>query len=224
MPEGSYFDAERVELCTVAGRKLLKPEQDRRYVAFVDMSGGSSDDASLGIAHVDTATSRAVLDVVMTQTGKSPFNPRDAVAKFAATMKEYGVFRVTGDRFAGETFRADFQSHGIAYAVSPLTKHQLYEALEPRINAAEVELLDVPKLQEQLLGLVTRASKIDHQSGEHDDLINAAAGAIHLSRAHGLIDVAGGSCWDTHEDRAEAVAESVRSYEREAGRSAPWDR
>ena len=46
------------------------------------------------------------------------------------------------------------------------------------MNAGEVELLDVAKLQEQLLGLVWRGSRIDHQSGEHDDFANAAAGAV----------------------------------------------
>ncbi len=85
---------------------------------------------------------------------------------------------MTGDRYAGETFRQDFQHNGISYHVSELTKSQLYEAFEPMINAEEVELLDIPKMQEQLLGLVIRGTKIDHMPGEHDDWINAAAGAI----------------------------------------------
>jgi phage terminase large subunit-like protein len=183
MPEGAYFDAERVAACVVEGRRSIKPQPGVHGVAFADMSGGSSDDATLGIAHADAATGRAVLDLVMSQTGAPPFNPRHAVEKFAATLKEYGIGRVVGDRYAGETFRQDFQDCGVSYEVSPLTKHQLYEALEPRINAGEVELLDVPRLQEQLLGLVGRGGKIDHLPGEHDDWINAAAGALGLLEA-----------------------------------------
>ncbi|MGH8609433.1 MAG: hypothetical protein ACREX9_19080 [Gammaproteobacteria bacterium] len=64
--------------------------------------------------------------------------------------------------------------------MSALTKSQLYEALEPRVNAGELELLDVPKLIEQLLGLVAKGTKIDHLPGDHDDLANAAAGAVSL--------------------------------------------
>lgn len=181
MPDGTYFDAERVQACTITGRRVLKPQPGIQYQPFVDMSGGSSDDATLGIAHFDAIAKRAVLDVVVSQTGRPPFNPRDAVAKFAALMREYGCSRVTGDRYAGETFRQDFASHGITYAVSDLTKQQIYEALEPLINAGEVELLDLPKVQEQLLGLVARGSKIDHLPGEHDDWINGAGGALVLA-------------------------------------------
>jgi hypothetical protein len=103
------------------------------------------------------------------------------VKKFSAILKEYQVYSVTGDRYAGDIFTHDFIEHGIGYHPSSLTKSELYEALEPKINAGEVELLDLPKLQEQLLGLVTRGTKIDHQPGEHDDLINAASGALHAA-------------------------------------------
>ena len=68
----------------------------------------------------------------------------------------------------------------MSYRLSVLTKSQVYEALEPRINAGEVELLDVSRLIEQLLGLVARGTKIDHLPGDHDDLANAGAGAVSL--------------------------------------------
>jgi hypothetical protein len=54
----------------------------------------------------------------------------------------------TGDRYVGETFVQDFHEHGVSYRLSVLTKSQIYEALEPRINAGEVELLDVSRLIE----------------------------------------------------------------------------
>src|SRR5205814_6617301 len=116
-----------------------------------------------------------VLDAVITQTGAAPFNPRDAVRKFAGVFREYRLSEVTGDAFGGETFRQDFSEAGISYRVASMTKSELYEQLEPKINAGEVELLDEPVMIDQLLGLVMRGTKIDHQSGEHDDRINAAA-------------------------------------------------
>jgi hypothetical protein len=62
----------------------------------------------------------------------------------------------------------------------PLTKTELYEAFEPPLNAGEIELPDIPKLQEQLLTLVIRGAHIDHQPGDHDDWPNACCGAVYL--------------------------------------------
>src|SRR5215472_12461531 len=94
----------------VPGRKRLPPEPGCRYKALVDMSGGSNDEAVLGIAYREgdgPKGGRSVLALLISQTGKPPFNPRKAVAKFADALKEYGLSKVTGDAYAGETFRAD---------------------------------------------------------------------------------------------------------------------
>jgi len=179
-PDGAAFSCEHVMAAIIPGRTRLPREPNLKYSAFVDLSGGSQDDAVLGIGHQDASTGRAVLDLLVSQTGKPPFDPRRAVAKFAGLLREYGIARVVGDAYAGQTFRADFQAHGVLYETSPRSKSDLYEALEPRLNAGEVELLDVPQLQEQLLTLVWRGSKIDHLAGDHDDWANACAGVIWL--------------------------------------------
>lgn len=182
-PDGAYFDADSVLACIIPGRKVLPWVENTYYRAFVDMSGGSNDEAVLSIAHWDDVRKVAVLDLIATQAGKPPFNPRQAVTKFVNVLQSYELHSVTGDKFAGDTFIHDFSEQGVSYHPSTLTKSQLYESLEPRINAGEIELLDLPKLQEQLLGLVTRGTKIDHLPGEHDDWINAVAGALHAAYA-----------------------------------------
>ena len=60
-----------------------------------------------------------MLDLLVSQTGKPPFDPRAAVRKFAEHLAGYGLNRVTGDAYAGQTFRADFEAAGIAYSVAP---------------------------------------------------------------------------------------------------------
>jgi hypothetical protein len=175
-PDGAFFDGEMVQRAVVPGVRRLARRADRHYVAFVDMSGGSSDDACLGIAHAEEG--RAVLDLVVSQDGGVPFDPRLAVRKFARTLDEYGLNKVVGDAYAGDTFRHAFRDEGVHYHVSTRSKSELYEALEPRLNAGEVELVDVPKLTEQLLTLVVRGTRVDHVPGGHDDFANAAAGAI----------------------------------------------
>jgi len=66
-----------------------------------------------------------------------------------------------------------------------LPKTGIYDALEPKLNAGEVELLDILELQEQLLTLVVRNGRIDHQPGDHDDYANATAGALWLVSGQG---------------------------------------
>jgi hypothetical protein len=49
-------------------------------------------------------------------------------------------------------------------------------------GAAEVELLDNTTLIEQAVCLVWRGQRIDHESGSHDDWINAVAGLVYAMR------------------------------------------
>jgi hypothetical protein len=182
-PEGAFFSAERILAAVVDGRKSLPAAPGVQYVAYVDMSGGSSDDATLAIAHRDTATGLVVLDLVVNQGPPPPFDPRGAVKKFAGILKTYRLATVTGDAYAGQTFRLDFEREGIAYEVANGTTSDHYEALEPRINAGEIALLDVATLTEQLVSLVMRGGKVTHVSGEHDDWSCAASGALVLAGA-----------------------------------------
>ena len=184
-PDGAFYDPGKIMAAIVPGRSRLLPKDGIQYVAFVDMSGGSNDDACLGIAH--EADGKRILDCVMSQGHPPPFDPRMAVARFSKTLKRYRCSHVVGDAYAGETFRADFQEYGITFNRSGLSKSDLYEALEPELNANAVELLDLAKLQEQALTLVQRGRKVDHQAGDHDDWINAAAGA--LVHAAGKVEI-----------------------------------
>jgi hypothetical protein len=186
-PEGSAYSAEMIMDSVERGVAVRLPELGITYHGFVDMSGGSNDDACLGIAHRDKE-GRLLLDRVVDQGQRPPFDPRKAVERFASVLKEYGLRSVTGDQYAGETFRQDFQSRGISYRVSELTKSEIYEEIEPLLNGGRIVLLDHPNLESQLLGLVWRANKIDHPSGEHDDYANSATGALYLASKNQVFD------------------------------------
>jgi hypothetical protein len=188
-PEGSIFCPDNIMEAVIKGRKALHPDDviERcgvrpRLVAFCDMSGGSSDDATLAIAFHDARAKKLVLASLISQTGRPPFNPRSAVKKFAEELRRWGLSQVIGDNYAGETFKRDFEEHGIGYRASEKNRSELYEDFEVILNAGEVELLDIQKLQDQFLGLVLKGSKIDHLTGEHDDWSNAAAGALTLCK------------------------------------------
>lgn len=180
LPEGSAYQPEPVMDAIERNVAVRPPLDGLEYVAFVDMSGGSADDAVVCIAHRD-GQGRAILDCLQDQGPRPPFDPNAAVTRFVATLQAYRCSRVEGDKYAGETFKSQFETQGISYDVSAYTKSELYDALEPRLNSHSVVLLDVPTLEQQLLGLVWRGGRIDHPNGEHDDYANAAAGAVRLA-------------------------------------------
>lgn len=176
---GAFFDQASVMAAIATGVKVHPFREDIVYRAAVDMSGGSNDDAVIAIGHQENG--RAVLDVIKKQAGTPPFNPRDAIKlRFAPLLHEYRISAVTGDAYAGQTFRCDFEECGITYRVCSRTTSQNYEKLEPRLNAGEVELLDDPTLTEQMLTLVVRGSRVDHEPGAHDDFSAAAATCLNL--------------------------------------------
>jgi hypothetical protein len=182
----------------------------------VDMSGGSNDDATLAIGHKD-ADNQAVVDLVMNQGPPCPFDPRAAVERFAATLKTYSIARVVGDNYAGQTFKADFERLGITYQASESTASQLYEGMEPLLNGRRVVLLDVPTLEQELLGLVWRGSKITHPNGEHDDWANAVAGVVNLVAGNAnpsaaMVTSVTLSTAPTPEERAATAPSTLSSY------------
>jgi hypothetical protein len=150
LPEGSAFTAEMIMGAIERGVRIRLPGEASSHFAFVDMSGGSGDDAVLAIAH-KAPDGRAVLDRLVDQGQRAPFDPRKAVTRFAEVLNEFAVKSVTGDKYAGETFVNAFKDEGIAYRVSKLSKHELYEALEPRLTGGTVVLLDHAELESQLL-------------------------------------------------------------------------
>lgn len=161
---------------------LERPFQRRRaYKAFVDPSGGSADSFTLAIAHNEDDA--PVLDLV--REVKPPFSPEAVAKEFAEVVKSYGLRSVTGDRYGGEWPREQFRKHGVTYDLAEKTRSELYLALVPKINSKACRLLDLPKLETQLIGLERRTSRggrdnIDHAPGGHDDVANAVAGAIYL--------------------------------------------
>ncbi len=180
LPEGSAFQVVPISDSIARGVTLRDPEYlgDRQYHAFVDMSGGSSDDAVLAIGYRDPE-GQAVVSRLVNQGQPPPFDPGMAVKRFIGVLKSYQCFDVTGDSYAGETFRQAFQAGGISYRVSELPASKLYEALEAPLNAGRVVLLDHAKCEEQLLGLVWKGGKITHPASEHDDYSNALAGLVY---------------------------------------------
>ena len=169
----------------VAGRRENPPLPGEHYVFFNDPAGGTigGDPFAVAGGHVEPS-GRFLIDCV--RVWSPPFNPKDIVAEAAALLKLYGCRTVTGDRFSGGFVRDEFRLHGIEYIPSEMDKSTLYHELLPRMNAGQVELLDLPQLLRELRGLERRRGggsgkdRVDHAPGQHDDMANCVAGVVAL--------------------------------------------
>lgn len=175
----AYLSLEVLDAITVRDRKEVPPIWGQDYAAFVDPSGGSQDSMTLAIAHPEG--DGLVLDYVAEKS--PPFSPDGVCAEFAAILKRYKILSVRGDRYAGEWPRERFTVHGIGYDPCDVPKSDLYLQCLPFLTGGRVQLLDQPRLLSQLAGLDRRTARggrdsIDHPPGGHDDVANAAVGAL----------------------------------------------
>jgi len=203
----SFVAREAVEGCVARGRYELPRLASAYHVGFVDPSGGSVDAMTLAIAHREP-DGTAVLDCV--REVRPPFSPESVVHDFAAVLRDYGISRVMGDRYAGEWPRERFGAHGITYDPCEKAKSELYALLLPALNSRKVALLDHGRLIAQLCALERRTAwggrdSIDHGPGGHDDVANAVAGAV------AALTLQGGGLFELYRREYEAVQERRRA-------------
>lgn len=173
----AFIGRDAVEALVKSGRESLLPRATQSYFAFVDMSGGRSDDHALAIAHMKNRV--VVIDFVKRyKPGQSPFT---VVGNMAEQMERYGVKRVHGDNYAADWVAKSFQEHNVHFTKADRNKSALYLELLPRLGSGEIELLDNEVLVDQLSNLERRTRSggkdiIDHAPGCHDDVANAVAG------------------------------------------------
>jgi len=178
----SFIGLDKIEAAIRLGRESL-PYQSGDYFGFVDPAGGSGQDSmTMAIARKDG--DRIIL--VFLDEARPPFSPDEIVERFAAKFKQYKIHKCQSDKYAGDWPAERFRKLGITVETSAEPKSIIYGALLPALNAGRVELLDNARLRSQLAGLERRVNPggrdtIDHPRGGHDDVINAAAGAIVLA-------------------------------------------
>jgi hypothetical protein len=173
----AFLPREVIEAMVVKDRQELLAREGIRYFAFVDISGGRSDAAALGIAHKEAT--KVIIDFV--KLYKAPHSPHEVIRLMCEELRRFGVRRITGDNYSAEFTAGAFQTNGIRYEKATLPKSGLYLELLPRLCSGEIELLDNELLIEQLASLERRTRSggrdiIDHPQGQHDDLANCVAG------------------------------------------------
>jgi len=153
----SPFSPESVEGAIVPDRLELPPVRDVVFHGFVDAAGGGGggDSMTLALSHAEADT--VVLDLV--REVKPPFSPDQVVEDSATTLARYGLREVTGDRWASGFVAEAFEKAGISYRTSERPKSDIYKELLPLLSSKRVELLDLPRLRAQLVGLERRTAR-----------------------------------------------------------------
>jgi hypothetical protein len=174
-----FVSREAMEACVATGVTVRAPLSGVVYRAFVDPSGGSNDAMTCGIGHLHGDT--VVLDCILER--RAPFSPDSVVSEFAETLRQYGIARVTGDRYAGEWPIERFAVAGIAYEPAAPYRTDLYLGFLPLLNSGRVDLLDSPRMVSQFCALERRTGRsgkdsVDHPRDAHDDIANAVAGVL----------------------------------------------
>ena len=199
----SFISAEMYDACVATDRQVLTPSRDKNYVAFVDTAGGSgSDSTALSIGHIEQNKDDAsiyFIDVLVER--KPPFDPAATLEELSMVLKEYRITTVYGDRFAGSFPKEAFSKSGIKFVTTDQSKSNIYQAALPLLTSGKVELLDKPRLRNQMINLERKSTTggrvaIDHARSGHDDTANAVAGCIvHLSlkgvKTHGTREKSG---------------------------------
>jgi hypothetical protein len=177
----TWLDRELIERSVDFGVAVRPPIPGVEYRAFADPSSGIGDSYTAAIAHLET-NGVAVLDCLVSID--PPFNPIAATEEIAATLKQYGVPTVTGDRYAQGFVTNTFAACGITYVHSQRDRSDIYNEALPLYLSGKVRLLDNKKLVTQLASLERRTmpggkDKIDHpERGGHDDSANSVCGVF----------------------------------------------
>ena len=113
----------------------------------------------------------------------TPFNPTEVVAEIAGLLKSYRLTSCVRDHYAAGWVVEAFSKAGITYRHSDRNRSAIYSDALPLFASGRARLLDNPRLVGQFCGLERRTSpggkdRIDHGPNGHDDLANAAAGAL----------------------------------------------
>jgi hypothetical protein len=184
----NFVNLDVVKSC--AGSYTMRhPDSALKYFAFVDPASGSGADSfTAAIAHREG--NQIHVDAVLSR--KPSFSPAAVIDEFCATLRQYRVTTVSGDRYAGEFPREHFRRNDIRYDVAKKTKSELYQGLLPLLNSGRITIPDDPTLIKQIVSLERRIARsgresIDSPPGKHEDSANAVAGVSELCVVAGLV-------------------------------------
>jgi hypothetical protein len=184
----TFLSRDLIDAAVDNGVLVRPPVEGTIYRGFCDASGARRDSFTMAIAHREPHNGglRVVVDLVYEK--RVPFSPSETVDEIVALLRRYKISTVDGDNWGAELTAELFRQRGVEYHTSKRDKAEIYLELLPMMRSGEVRLLDHARATAQFAGLARRTlpggrDRVDHETGGHDDIANAIAGAIVLASA-----------------------------------------
>lgn len=184
----TFLPIERLEAVVADGRHEVGPRESVRYLAAADPSGGGPDTFTLAIVHVEWREGRPVMVQDVMRGWRAPRGAKLeldlVVGEIAEVLRRYRLYRLVGDRYAGEWPVQKFRDKSVLYQQAERDKSAAYIEFEPWVSTGSIELLDHPELYHEASLLEKRLRPggkkpvIDHPKGARDDHANALALAV----------------------------------------------
>jgi hypothetical protein len=112
-----------VDDAVVTGRRELPPLEDVEYHVACDPSGGDADAFTVCIVHTEGEDSerRVVQEVIKgwLRSGGKSVDLQGLVREIARTLKLYGLYAITGDKYSAGRVRQGFRAKEIDYEDAP---------------------------------------------------------------------------------------------------------
>jgi hypothetical protein len=188
----AFLSRELAESAVDQGIFARPPVEGVQYYAFTDAASGveGGDSFTAAVSHRDS-DGRAILDCLIEIV--PPFDPAQATKTICATLKGFQIFKVVGDRYSANWVASEFSRNSISYEASELDRSAVYANFLPLLTSGRTRILDSKRLVGQLCNLERKTTpggkdRIDHPAGLHDDVSNAACGALVLAGDWGTYD------------------------------------
>ena len=173
-----YFDEDAIRQCVDKGVREREPDPKVTYVAAMDPAF-KRDIFAFGVAHMD-AEGRVVIDRQerwRRQSGESPLNPGEILARIAEICKLYKIHVVAQDQYQNESMTVLAQQRGLAVREINFqsgTKAELYGSVASLVNQRKVRLLDRATTIQELVRLERKLLpggevKLTAPTGQTDD-------------------------------------------------------
>jgi hypothetical protein len=178
----AYLTRDEILAVTDIGISVRPPQSGIQYQAHLDASSGQGKD-SLCCAIGHKAGDICIIDCVIEIA--PPFQPSDAIARIAGTLRSYGISRVVCDRWGLGFVEQELGRHGITAEYSDKTSSELFRQALPTITSRRCRLVQHDRAIVQFTNLERRAmpgggERISHpnRSGHHDDVAVVIAGCL----------------------------------------------
>ena len=117
------------------------------------------------------------------------FDPDIVTQEYAALLREYRAFQVTGDSYAAQWVAGAWRKAGIGYFKSEVPRSQIYLECLPLFARGLVRLPNHPRLLRELRLLERHTHRsgrdtVDHGRNGHDDHANAVCGVLRKMSNH----------------------------------------